>query len=183
MTGALQARSARRRKQVIRTFLYSLILFAIPACIGLEGSEPGPAAPALEPSSESVTKLTGGPNNGSSPSSQSTSRTQEQIVAKVKRLGGSAIVNEDLPGKQIVAIDLHGTRVRDADLELLEGLTNLYTLNLYDTRITDEGLKNLKTLGKLHALLELHFRYECRSATPSTLDQLERTQLASHAGK
>jgi hypothetical protein len=78
---------------------------------------------------------------------------REQAVAMVERLKGH--VTEDLrqPGRPITMIDLHRSHVTDSDLQLLEDLTTLRSLNLYGTRITDSGLvhlTNLKGLVTLH---------------------------------
>jgi len=58
-----------------------------------------------------------------------------------------------------------GTRVTDAGLEHLKGLTQLQWLNLTGTRVTDAGLKHLKGLGQLRLL------------------DLENTQVTDAGGK
>jgi hypothetical protein len=52
----------------------------------------------------------------------------------------------------IVSIDVHRTRVTDADLAQYEGLKGLLRLNLYGTKITDAGLKSVGTLPNLQIL-------------------------------
>jgi hypothetical protein len=57
------------------------------------------------------------------------------------------------PGRNTIAtIDLHRTRVGDADVAALAGLTNLRTLNLYGTKVTDAGLASLSSLAGLQTL-------------------------------
>ena len=75
----------------------------------------------------------------------------ERIVAQVERLGGH-IKMDDKQAGLLIGIDLHQTRVRDADLEMLHGLTGLRTLNLYGTSITDAGLVHLAGLSGLQTL-------------------------------
>jgi hypothetical protein len=75
----------------------------------------------------------------------------ERIVAQVERLGGHIKMDDKVPGL-LIGIDLHQTRVRDADLEMLHGLTGLRTLNLYSTSITDAGLAHLSGLTGLQTL-------------------------------
>jgi len=45
-----------------------------------------------------------------------------------------------------------GTRVTDAGLQHLKGLTQLQTLDLSGTRVTGSGLEHLKGLAQLHTL-------------------------------
>jgi hypothetical protein len=56
------------------------------------------------------------------------------------------------PPKKLAVLDLAGTRVTDAGLAHLAGLTNLRTLRLEDTQVTDAGLKYLAPLKKLTEL-------------------------------
>ena len=106
---------------------------------------------------------------------------REGTIAEVTRLGGKVEVDEALPGKPIVKIDLHSTQVNDADLVFLrhseralkylryldlrltqigdegvvnlKNLTSLQTLNLFRTRVGDQGLAQLKKLTQLQTLL------------------------------
>jgi hypothetical protein len=77
---------------------------------------------------------------------------RERIMAQVEKLGGHVRLDDKQPGVPIVEIDLHQTRTRDADLEMLDGLTTLRALNLFGTSITDAGLKHLDGLAKLEKL-------------------------------
>jgi hypothetical protein len=75
----------------------------------------------------------------------------ERVVAQVEKLGGHVKMDDKQPGLMI-GIDLHQTRTRDADLEMLHGMTGLRTLNLYNTLITDAGLAHLTGLTGLQTL-------------------------------
>ncbi|HEV3115961.1 MAG TPA: hypothetical protein VGY58_02830 [Gemmataceae bacterium] len=77
---------------------------------------------------------------------------QEQIIAMVERAGGKVTLDVRTPGAPITAIDLHRSRVTDADLALLPGLATLRILNLHATGISDAGLAHLAGLGGLQAL-------------------------------
>ena len=52
----------------------------------------------------------------------------------------------------LVALGLGGTKIKDADLAYIEGLTNLNRLNLENTSVTDAGLVHLKGLVNLNYL-------------------------------
>jgi len=77
---------------------------------------------------------------------------RERVVDKVEKLGGHSKADDKLPGAPLVEIDLHQTRTRDAELEMLHGLVTLKTLNLFGTSITDAGLAHLAGLTKLEKL-------------------------------
>ena len=77
---------------------------------------------------------------------------QERIVAQVEKLGGHVKLDEKQPSAPLIEIDLHQTRTRDADLEMLRGLATLRTLNLFGTSISDAGLTHVAGLTKLEKL-------------------------------
>jgi hypothetical protein len=79
-------------------------------------------------------------------------RTREQLVLAVETLGGKVTLDVKAPDKPILALDLHGTRVTDADLAAVAGLTTLRLLNLYGTGIGDLGVASLSRLPNLQAL-------------------------------
>src|SRR4051794_14202662 len=70
---------------------------------------------------------------------------RERALAEVKRLGGR-VETEGGAGGRVVGVDLNGTRIRDASLAHLKGLTELRRLDLGRTDVTDEGLVSLKPL-------------------------------------
>jgi hypothetical protein len=77
---------------------------------------------------------------------------QESIMAEITRLGGQFERDENLPGKPIIKVDLHSTKVTDSDLKLLKKLPELRTLDLRLTGISDAGIANIKKLTKLQTL-------------------------------
>jgi len=50
------------------------------------------------------------------------------------------------------SLDLAGTKVGDAGLAALKGLTELRVLNLVGTRVSAAGIGGLKVLGKLRVI-------------------------------
>jgi Leucine-rich repeat (LRR) protein len=107
--------------------------------------------------------------------------SRDRVIAEVARLGGKVELDEMLPGKPIVKIDLHSTQVTDADLGFLDDakkelkelryldlrlthigdagaanlkhLTSLTTLNLFRTQVGDKGFSYLRKLRQLQTLL------------------------------
>jgi hypothetical protein len=77
---------------------------------------------------------------------------QERITDAIERLGGHVTTDAKQPGSPIIAIDLHQTRVKDADLAMLRELPSLRKLNLYGTAVTDAGLEHLSGLVGLQTL-------------------------------
>jgi hypothetical protein len=70
-------------------------------------------------------------------------------AAAIQKLGGTAEIEEGPPGRAIVTVDLHGTGVSDADLVVLERLSELRKVDLRLTKIGDDGVTHLKTLRRL----------------------------------
>src|SRR5262245_44671608 len=73
-------------------------------------------------------------------------------VKMIEKLGGRVTRDDKQPGKLVVEVDLHDTKVTDRDLKVLQGFKNLQSLNLSRTKITDAGLKELKGLKSLQSL-------------------------------
>src|SRR5262249_18417881 len=92
---------------------------------------------------------------------------QQTIVNRVELLRGK--VERRYPGRgwlarsfgnagiellgDVVAVDLTGSNVGDADLALLNNLPHLELLTLTDTKITDHGLDHLAGMTNLRALV------------------------------
>jgi len=70
-------------------------------------------------------------------------------VAALKKLG--ARIKQDDQGN-VVELNLSRSKITDAGLLHLKGLTGLQTLSLYRTQTTDVGLVHLKGLTKLQSL-------------------------------
>jgi hypothetical protein len=72
------------------------------------------------------------------------SSPQEKAIAALRKLGASF--------EFTTGVVLSGTKVTDAGLVHLSGLTNLERLNLSGTNVTDAGLVHLKGLTQLSDL-------------------------------
>ena len=77
---------------------------------------------------------------------------EEKSLAEIAKLSGKIVRDEKVLNKPVVGIDLEDTKVTDAGLECLMGLSNLDWLNLSGTAVTDGGLKHLEGLSKLTSL-------------------------------
>ena len=77
---------------------------------------------------------------------------QQAAIAAIEKLGGEVIVDEKCPNAPAVEVYLSGPKITDADLKLLNGMTELRSLYLGNTKVTDAGLIHLKGLTKLQAL-------------------------------
>ena len=77
--------------------------------------------------------------------------SQEEAIAAIEGCGGKVTVDKN---KVVVKVHLIGTKVTDAGLVHLKGLTKLTTLNLshFNSEVTDAGLVHLKRLTKLEDL-------------------------------
>ena len=110
-----------------------------------------------------------------------TDSSKDRFIAEVARLGGRVELDETLTDKPIIKVDLHGTALTDSDLAFLvdarkdlrhlryldlrltkigdagvaniKGLTSLQTLNLFRTQLSDRGLSYIKNLKQLQTLL------------------------------
>ena len=86
-------------------------------------------------------------NNDAGPGGQAAAS-----MGKSLNLDGKAIVDEKLPGRPAIAVDLSSSDVTDVELEQLEGLARVRNLNLASTRVTDAGLERLKGRRTLQSL-------------------------------
>ena len=77
------------------------------------------------------------------------SKQQREAVKAIEALGGRVKLDESGNVSNVV---LSNTKVSDAGLVHLKGLTSLTTLGLFNTKITDAGLVNLKGLTSLTTL-------------------------------
>jgi hypothetical protein len=78
--------------------------------------------------------------------------TQEQVVAAIKKLGGTVTIDKKSPNKTIIGVDLSRTKVTDNGLIEVFELFKLRNLYLVGTEITDYGLENLRGLAHLRHL-------------------------------
>ena len=72
-----------------------------------------------------------------------------KAMAAIEKLGGKLVVDE---GYDVVIVDLSATKVTDAGLVHLKGLTKLLLLSLNNTKVTDAGLAHIKGLTNLKRL-------------------------------
>ncbi len=75
---------------------------------------------------------------------------QAKAIAEIEKLGGNVIVDEK--SQAVIGVSLRKTKVTDAELVLLRGLTRLEEIDLGKTGVTDAGLVHLKGLAKLQWL-------------------------------
>ena len=59
-----------------------------------------------------------------------TKTTREQVIAEVERLGGKVEFDETKTNRPIIKVDLHSTKVADADLQILKDLKEIQILDL-----------------------------------------------------
>ena len=72
--------------------------------------------------------------------------SRSDVTGEIKKLGGRVRVDKN---GSVVEVGFFGTKVSDAGLEHLKGLTNLRFLFLDETKVTDAGLEHLKGLTNL----------------------------------
>src|SRR5690349_12137888 len=86
---------------------------------------------------------------GQSARSQGDYAELEWAIAKIEKLGGQVELEGKGPGKPVIKVDLSGSKVADADLEILKRLTQIRSLILRHLNITEAGTKHLKGLTAL----------------------------------
>ena len=77
---------------------------------------------------------------------------EASAVKAVEKLGGKVTRDDKLPGKPVIAVNLYGTKVTDAGLKELKDLKQLTSLDLTWTWGTAAVLKELKDLKQLTSL-------------------------------
>ena len=92
-------------------------------------------------------------------------------VAELEKLG--AKITKDDQG-QVIRVNLYATRITDAGLVHLKGLTNLQHLSLDATKVTDAGLGHLKEMNlhtlkiPQHAKTDIGLKNYLRAVEPAT---------------
>src|SRR5262245_52231708 len=76
---------------------------------------------------------------------------EEKAVQAIKKLGGSVVRDERVPGEPVIEVQL-ANKVTDEDLKHLASLKELQKLDLDTTAVTDAGLMHLTKLTKLKEL-------------------------------
>ncbi|MFH0884048.1 MAG: hypothetical protein V2A56_13765, partial [bacterium] len=77
---------------------------------------------------------------------------EEFAVAKIRKLGGQITFDDKRPEKSVIRVDVNNCKMSDTDLKELTTLTNLQTLFLGGTDVSDAGLEYLKGLNNLQSL-------------------------------
>jgi hypothetical protein len=75
----------------------------------------------------------------------------ERAIAEIKKLGGKVETDAKSPD-MVVAVNLSHTKIMDASLEQLKGLSRIEILILKDTTVTDDGIVHIKGLTNLEVL-------------------------------
>ncbi len=94
------------------------------------------------------------PCSGLEPPAKSSDHDADRaaIVAGIKRLGGWVKPDDPKAAQPVVEVHLSNSRVTDADMAPLAGLTELRSLELMATNVSDAGLAQLKPLVNLEEL-------------------------------
>src|SRR6476620_9417626 len=77
---------------------------------------------------------------------------QEQIIARVRELGGSLTPYAGSPGRELTVAWLKLSHVTDADLPIFADLPDLQHLDLTATKVTGAGLAALTHLQRLQGI-------------------------------
>src|SRR4051812_39731874 len=77
----------------------------------------------------------------------------EHAITAIKNTGGIVVRDQSRQGSPVKSVRLNGTRVTDAELAHLEGMTELESLSLISTHVTDAGLAHLSGLAGLRSLI------------------------------
>ena len=124
----------------MRALMWPMGLLLIVGTLGC-GDEP---APDVNPG-----PVAGGPKQ--SPTNPEFGR--DAAIAAIEKLGGEVGYDEESPDRPIATVRLAGTKVTEAHLVHMKGLTSLKHLELRDTQVADAGLVHLKGLTDLQLLL------------------------------
>lgn len=83
---------------------------------------------------------------------ETASRQDDRPIMRLEELRGKVTRDAKLPASPIVEVDLSGTNVTDDDLRLVGNLSELRTLNLHRTGVSDAGVLHLQGLKHLVTL-------------------------------
>lgn len=100
--------------------------------------------------------------------------SDRKAVGVIQDSGGAVTRDSEREGKPITGIDLSDTRIEDADLPTLKGLSHVQRLDLSTTAVTDAGLA---AVVELQGLQELNlYQTKVTSAGLSSLVGLKQLQ-------
>jgi hypothetical protein len=92
------------------------------------------------------------PETTSTPTPAAKTKTEDEAVAFIQKLGGKIERDEKAAGKPVVEVNLAETAVTDVGLKELAPLKNLHYLNVAVTQVSNAGLKELAPLTNLKEL-------------------------------
>src|SRR5262249_41914234 len=105
---------------------------------------------------------------------------EQKAIEVVQKLGGKITLDQDAPGKPVVAVDFRNSNVRDSDLPCLKAFPRLQKLDLSDCPLVQglalRPLKDLKELKELH--LPVTGLNEARPGDLAALQGLQTLHLA-----
>lgn len=116
----------------MRKMLLLLILLGVMAGSSIKAQEP----PADKPATQPAAAVTTAP-----------ALTQEQVVAEIKKCGGTVKREGNSLDGPVVHVVFYGTNseaVTDAGLEHLKGFNQLQYLSVTSTKVTAQGVKMLQ---------------------------------------
>ena len=148
----------------MKTLAMLLTVVVLIGCSGKSGSKSSDSKSSGSKSSDS--KSSGSKSSGSHTPATSESTTEgksksdkisekpkipvtrihskQEAIAAITKLGGIVKFAEKKPGKPVIGVYLIFTKVTDAGLVHLKGMTNLQTLDLSFTNVTAAGVKKLQ---------------------------------------
>jgi hypothetical protein len=94
----------------------------------------------------------------------------EQAIEVFKKLGGKVEIDENLPNKPVVMVDLRNTAITDDQLKNLKEMPQLQVLILDSTGISDAGLEPIKGCSQLQRIFLRKTR-----VSPAGLKDLKKT--------
>lgn len=101
---------------------------------------------------------------------QKDAAAREHALTVIRQLGGVVEEDPNLHGKPVVQVNLWGTKVNDEGLKHVSAWPSLQSLVLFDTRITDDGLAVISRLPDLRSL-DVRYAYAVGN---NTLERVKR---------
>jgi len=92
-----------------------------------------------------------GPDNDADEQGQNKA-AHDLAIAEIHKLGANIDIDDTIPGKAGVKLDLRKTEITDGGLQRVVALSPILELYLSDTKITDAGLAHLSGLKPLQRL-------------------------------
>src|SRR4051794_18874251 len=77
------------------------------------------------------------------------SAQQELAFAEIRNNRGRPRIEEMSDGRQGIVVSFYGPRVTDVELASVQGLTQVHSLYIQETKVTDAGLAHLEDQSQL----------------------------------